>query len=230
MIRKDIDRKTFINIVKNSQGGYIYNANGKLYKLEHVAASDILKNRHLIHHGYKNINVDSIEWLSDLQKYVRKSHLPEGLLIYEHTPVGVIYPCFYDGYKPLTEVSKEPTSVMLKNIKTALLNNIELLDNGVYNCDFAFKNVLYQGDDVKLIDLDGKYIKTEKNSNYNQVYSYFSSDLLKAIFEKYGDIYGHDAAIKALPYLRGLFPSPGEEYTKYGLLDVIDTVERKILK
>ena len=54
-----------------------------------------------------------------------------------------------------------------------------MINNGVYNYDLNVNNVLYNYNDVQLIDLDGKYIKIDFNNkvDYNRMYSYFLKQL-----------------------------------------------------
>lgn len=57
---------------------------------------------------------------------------------------------------------------------------------GVYNYDLNVNNVLYNYNDVQLIDLDGKYIKIDFNNkvDYNRMYSYFLKQLKYILLSK----------------------------------------------
>ena len=54
------------------------------------------------------------------------------------------------------------------------------MQNGIYNKDFINKNILYKGEDVQLIDLDGKYISNE----YCNTYEYFIDNLRTILMQK----------------------------------------------
>lgn len=61
-----------------------------------------------------------------------------------------------------------------------------MINNGVYNYDLNVNNVLYNYNDVQLIDLDGKYIKIDFNNkvDYNRMYSYFLKQLKYILLSK----------------------------------------------
>ena len=61
-----------------------------------------------------------------------------------------------------------------------------MVNNGVYNYDLNVNNVLYNYNDVQLIDLDGKYIKIDFNNkvDYNRMYSYFLKQLKYILLSK----------------------------------------------
>lgn len=61
-----------------------------------------------------------------------------------------------------------------------------MINNGVYNYDLNVNNVLYNYNDVQLIDLDGKYIKIDFNNkvDYNRMYSYFLKQLKCILLSK----------------------------------------------
>ena len=228
MIREEINKRQYRNIVKSINGGYIYKENGKLYKLDKTYSNDMLTRRRIFHDS-REINVDQIEWLSGMRFAVVKSSLPEGLLIYDHEPVGIIYPRYFEVYNPLNDVYKEDTDLMLGNIRKAVENNLELTSHDIYNADFAAKNVLYKGSDVQLIDLDGKHIKRSSYSNYNQVYSYFMDDFFRIAYKKLVSIYGKDKHDIIRRELIKIFPNPMNGYEENTPLEVLDKLER-ILK
>jgi hypothetical protein len=217
-------------MIKNAKNGYIYNDNGRCIKLDKISASDMLKHKKVLH-TFRDLSVDQIDRLSNLQKYIKNSSLPEGIISYDHSPVGIIYPHYFEGYSDLLSVGEEENDLMLSNIRKALDNNLELTEHGIFNTDFAGKNVLYSGSDVQLIDLDGKHIKDENISNYSQVYSYFIVDMFKVIYSKLVRIYGVEHKEEIRKYLLSVFPDPRNGIDKYDPYTTLDEIEKsRILK
>ena len=230
MIRDDISKKDYLKILKSIKGGYIYNYNGKMIKFDKTFAGQMMTKKRINPSTTPDIKVDQIDWLSNIGRRIKYSYLPEGIISYEHTPVGVIYPRYFEGYDSLLELSNEDSDILLSNMRMAILNNIELTDNGIYNTDFAGKNVLYKDNDVELIDIDGKHVKRAENSNYNQAYGYFIPDMYRIIYEKLVRIYGKENSKEIANELRTLFKS----YTYMNRetpLEIMDEVEKmRILK
>ena len=132
MRREEISKRQFLRIIKELNGGYIYNDHGRMIKFDLTYLSEMKKYRQLLS-AFSSINVEQIEWLSNVR--VKNSHLPEGVVICDRTPVGVIYPHYFEGYKSLFHVSEEDSGLMIDNMKTAVDNNLEFdvhLDDCVY--------------------------------------------------------------------------------------------------
>ena len=230
MIREDISKREFRKMVKETHGGYTYVKDGKFYKLDKDHAYNMYAKKRITT-SYDEIKVDQIEWLSSLRWKVKHSYLPEGILTFEHTPIGIIYPHYFDGYSELLDCSSESTDVMLNNLRQAIINNLELTDNDIYNADFAGKNVLYKNSDVELIDLDGRHIKRSSYSNFTQVYSYFIPDLFRIFVDKLISQYGKEHTKELLTELRSAFPNPKNGFERLDPLETIDRVEKmRILK
>lgn len=229
MIREDIKKKDYLRILKSSKAGYIYNDNGRLIKFDKCFAHDMLKYKKIKTY-YGEINIDQIYWLSSLRYKIKNSSLPEGILFYDHTPVGVLYPHYFEGYDILDNLFKEDSQLLLSNLRKSIINNIELTDNGIYNTDFALKNALYKNNNVELIDLDGKYIKSREQSSLNQVYSYFYVDMLDVIVKKLVRLYGIDETKRMIPELKKIIIR-NELCNRESPLHIVDEVEKlRILK
>ncbi|MBQ7790522.1 MAG: hypothetical protein IJ399_04585 [Bacilli bacterium] len=176
------------------------------------------------------VDEEQIKWLHEKQDVILTSTLPNGIIYFEHYPIGVMYPKCFEGYKSFNEIHNEETSVFFENFKTALVNNIELMNNGIYNYDFTMGNILYKEDDVRLIDLDGKYIS--KRKDYQKVYTYFMVGMISQIVKKIESQYSGIEQKLALSELRNILSrvpsSPMEIDYPIILLDEIE--DSQILK
>ena len=229
MLKENITRRGFKRIIKSNGGYYIYSDNGRLIKFDRIYASDIVKFGDLYSHS-SEINPYQIEWLSSLNGIVKNSSLPIGTVNYKSTAVGVIYPHYFYGFNSLQNISNEDSILFLQNIKAAILNNMELMQNGIYNNDFGFKNILYSGSHVELIDLDGKHIKRKEDSNPTRVYTYFIQDLRKSTYFKLIKLYGEIEAKKIMSEIDILFQSYSS-YEEDTPLELVESIEKtKILK
>lgn len=225
---RTITRREFRKIIKSNGGYYIYEKDGKLIKFDKTYANDIFKFGDLYSHS---IGIDSqqIEWLSSLNGSV-KSSLPIGTINYNGIAVAVTYPHFFKGYSSLENVKDEEASLFLQNIRSAAEDNAELMRNGVYNNDFAFKNVLYRSSDVELIDLDGKHIKRKNDSNPGNVYTYFIDSLRRAVYFKLVSTHGVEQAKRIMAEIKHLFPDTSL-YKEDTPIEIIDGIEKtKVLK
>lgn len=158
--------------------GTIYFTNGKKYKIDIEFIDDFIR-KHAITKGHYGVDRNQIEWLSSKQDNIKKTTLPNGVIVFDGIDIGVIYPKFFVNYKNFKNLEREDSILLLKNLRTAILNNEELLMNGIYNQNLLSKNILYKDEDVQLIDLDGKYIK--KEASYSTGYEYFLKEMYKLI-------------------------------------------------
>ena len=226
MRREEISRRQFLKIIKELNGNYIYNDHGRMVKFDLTYLDEMKKYRQLLS-AFSSINVEQIEWLSNVR--VKNSHLPEGVVICDRTPVGVIYPHYFEGYKSLFHTNQEDSKLMLDNMSTAVENNLELIDAGVVNTDFAAKNVLYSGKHVELIDLSGKHIKRGLyNDNYEPAYSYFIPDMYKIIGTKLIGLYGVEETKRILKELKESIPNG---YYREKPMEIIEGIDKmRVLK
>lgn len=210
------------------QKDYVLERNKRAYKLDMDCVNASLE-RFFVPLNTSSIKPEQIQWLSDKARYIEHSWLPSGILYTNFNPVAVIYPYYFKDYKDFNELYTEDSKVIFRNLRRALLNNRELLNNDIYQTDLSFKNIIYKGKDVQLIDLDGRYVKPGKWSNYDQVYQDYLIDLKRLVKNKLNLLYGEDAD-KAFEEVKHLF-----EY-KEGIeidypFDLIDELElKKVLK
>lgn len=176
------------------------------------------------------VDAEQIKWLHEKQENISSSKLPNGIIEFEHKPIGVIYPQYFENYKTFNEIYKEATDLFFENFKQAISKNIELMNNGIYNYDFTMGNILYKIDDVQLIDLDGKYIS--KRQDYHKVYLYFMMGLLTQIIKKIETEYDEYNQKLALAELRAILCSIPNQETKidypYQVLEEVE--DAQILK
>ena len=230
MIIEDISKREFLKMLDSIETGFIYNYKGKMIKFDKTFAGQMMTKKKINPSSSTDIKVDQIFWLSSLNSRIKNSSLPEGIVSYEHIPVGIIYPHYFKDYKSLLELSNEDYKLLLSNLRRAIKNDIELTDNGIYNTDFALKNALYRGSDVQLIDLDGKHIKRRENSNYAQAYSYFTPDMFMVIARKLVKIYGKENAEERIKELKNIFMYYRQMDRETPLM-ILDEVEKsRILK
>lgn len=123
------------------------------------------------------IDPKQIEWLISLRDYITMTNMPKGIIKCEGKAIGVIYD-YLSGFKDFSELYKEDLSLIFKNLSSVIVKNQELIKYGVYNLDLHSGNILYKGDDVEIVDLDGKYIKND-DSYVIRVYR----NLLEAIYK-----------------------------------------------
>ena len=161
----------------------VFVEHGQKYRLDLTFVEDFMKTKTAVR-PYYGVDREQIEWLDSKRYDVKESILPSGVITYQGVDVGVIYPKYYLGFTSFEELSKEETLLLLKNLRKAIANNEELLRNGIFNSDFVLKNMLYSGERVGLIGLDGKYIHREEDSSYSSVYGYFAEELYKLLEHK----------------------------------------------
>lgn len=151
------------------------------------------------------VNEEQIYWLESKQSLITGSNLPNGIVYYEKLPIGVTYPRYFEGYKNFYHLHEESVETMIRNFRTSIDKNMELIRNGIYNFDFTMHNILYHENDVQLIDLDGKYV-TDKLS-VARVYSYFVYGMMNEIYDKVKSLYGEKEALIIIKELTKLVDS-----------------------
>jgi len=184
METKKLSKLELKSLIKQGSinNGTIYNTDGKKYKIDREFLEDFVR-KHVVTRNHYGVDREQIEWLMSKQKDIKHTTLPNGIITYEGVDVGVIYPRFFYGYKNFHSLPREEEILILKNLRTAIANNEELLRNGIFNENFLNREIIYSGDDVQLINIDGKYIKKEGMTTYSSVYSYFLNDLYKMLNE-----------------------------------------------
>ena len=230
MYRVDLSKKDFLYLAKNAKNGVI-SLNGAVHKLDRGKQSQMLEHRRISIFDPESIDVKQIEWLSSMRFRIAKSNLPMGLGYYKNVPVSVLYPVLFSGYKNFNQLMDESGALVFDNLRTAYENNIELMENGIYNQDFAFKNILYDHRDVQLIDLDGRHIKDSKIGYVDYVYSYFIRDFYTNMRDRINALEDESHRKEALEALRSIFMQYKVIREKEKPLELINEVEKmRILK
>ena len=176
------------------------------------------------------VDVDQIHWLESKQSEVKGSDLPNGIVFFEKLPIGVTYPRYFKGYKNFYHLHEESVERIIRNFRTAIDKNIELIRVGILNVDFTMHNIIYKDDDVQLIDLDGKYIGSD--FSLVRVYSYFVYGMMNEIYEKIKTIYGEKESLIIIRDLTKMIESyrPEDMTLEYPHI-VLDEVEKsQVLK
>ena len=225
MIRENINKKQFLQIIKSLNGDYVYNDNGRMIKFD-IKYLNEMKQFKNVFSAFGDINPEQIEWLSNIQ--VRHSHLPQGVMYFDRVPVGVIYPYYFSGYNNLFHLTEEDSELLLDNLRSSIENNLELIDNGVVNYDFAAKNVLYSGKHVELIDLNGRHIKRGLFGDYSPAYSYFIPDIYKILTIKLIKLYGSEETKRILSEIKKMTGYGVDRETPNIILDNVEKM--RVLK
>lgn len=234
MKRENLSKGEYKFLVKNAKDGLYYDGT-QLYKLDRRRQSEMLENKRLSIFSYDGIDEAQIEWLSNLRWKVLGSKLPNGVAYYQQIPVSVLYPQFFKGYRDFTTVFAERGQGSFDLLRQALDNNSELMDNGIYNVDFAFKGIQYNdGSDVQITNLDGKYIKPASIATEGQVYEYFVSDFYDNFISAVKKNYCREDQIAIINNVRNMFMAYKKqaletgEYNPSGLVDSVE--QMKLLK
>ena len=228
MERMDLEKRDLKKLFKenNMHEGYVFEMDGRLIKISKEFASDFNKVFASVRSNY-GINVDQIEWLSSLRHIVKHSMLPSGIVSYDHTTIGVIYPKMFKGYDSFNELHEEDESLLLRNMRTATRNNIELMSRGIFNCDLLNKNILYKGKDVELIDLDGKYVRDSRTGRVSSVYSYYISEMYKIFKSKVASCHSKEEYLKIMKEMSSLFKYYSSQLSDMDMpYELTDRVER----
>lgn len=146
------------------------------------------------------IDRTQIEYLSSMQKYIKKSHLPRGIISYKENDLGVIYN-YFKGYKSFENLHLEDKNVMFNNIKSAIIAMNELICFNIYNTDLISQNILYKDNKVELIDLDGPYISCS-NSKLKYMYRNFLNSLINILENKLSTKYDKKEVLLILKEIR----------------------------
>lgn len=95
---------------------------------------------------------------------------------------------WYKNYKNIMNFEYKNNKELLEVFEKIIEYNNILINNGVYHLDLIPKNILYNGQTIKIIDIDGPGItydeKHNKNYEYSSYYTIFTGlyALLKKIF------------------------------------------------
>lgn len=174
------------------------------------------------------VDKEQIEWLSSLRSLITSSKLPRGIISCQDEAVGVLYD-YFDGYVSFKELSSEDKELIFSNLKSAIEKNRELMMYGVFNTDLIAQNILYRGNDVELIDLDGRYVKGDYRfaPKVHSALLHTIYDVLSAKIETQYTADDLRRLKEELYYMMGMNSTVIERFP----YDVVDKVEKaKIIK
>ena len=145
--------------------GTVYVDNDQAYKFSNTFLQGSLFSPKPINY----VNLDIIGYYNMVKNKVKFTNLPTQLIDYKRVTVGVIYP-YYQNYKPFSQLYLENNDLFLTKLYELVRNNIELLENGIFNGDIQNSNVLYNQNDLQIIDLDSKWINKDESYTNNVYY------------------------------------------------------------
>ncbi len=229
---KILDKKEIKELLKSAPvaGSFnVFEDNGGIIKIYKDPMFELERYATVIFPG-SLVSEEQIHWLESKQSSITGSNLPNGIIYYERLPIGVMYPKYFEGYKNFYHLHEESVETMIRNFRTAIDKNMELIQNGIYNFDFTMHNILYKGNDVQLIDLDGKYV-TDKLS-VARVYSYFVYGMMNEIYDKVRELYGEKEALIIIKKLTKIVDTIPLDNSSFDYAHtVLDEVEKtQILK
>ena len=229
---KILDKKEIKELLKSAPvaGSFnVFEDNGGIIKIYKDPMFELERYATVIFPG-SLVSEEQIHWLESKQSSITGSTLPNGIIYYEKLPIGVMYPKYFEGYKNFYHLHEESVETMIRNFRTAIDKNMELIQNGIYNFDFTMHNILYKGNDVQLIDLDGKYV-TDKLS-VARVYSYFVYGMMNEIYDKVRELYGEKEALIIIKKLTKIVDTVPLDNSSFDYAHtVLDEVEKtQILK
>lgn len=128
--------------------------------------------------GIEQFNdAEQIEWLSNKQKDVRLTKLPQGIIRLKDSGYctdniipGIIIP-YHKGYDKLEKMPKDNREIVMIVLNKLLMKVQELEDNGISQEDLYHPigmyereyNILYKDDNPEIIDLSGPLVKCGKD-------------------------------------------------------------------
>jgi len=192
MLEIELTKVELNNLILNSKpyfDDYIYLVGDKIYKFDPRFIISY-KSYYLYNSLFSsnrpetmstNIKKNQIRRINCKQKHIKQTNLPLGILTYQKNPIGVIYKA-YENYKNFNELHHETSNVILNNLRLAITKNNELIRHRIFNTDLAFRNILYDGENVELIDLDGRFIKSF--ATINDIYYIFFDDMFDMLRAK----------------------------------------------
>lgn len=96
--------------------------------------------------------------LEKKQRDVLLSSFPKGIFYVNHIPSGIILN-YHRDYRSLQNYFIKDYKEFLIILRRILIRIKELDDNDIYQRDLNLSNILYNNENVELIDLDGPFIK-----------------------------------------------------------------------
>ena len=160
------------------EGVYIYKSNFDPKKAFRIY-KDFGNYKYTYHSDHRNISK-----LIDLQKDVKLTEFPTGIITLENSVIGQEIP-FYENYKTLYEIIENTNDIklILHVYKRIILILEELSKVGITYRDIHARNFMIQDKDVKLIDFEDTSISFDLKYSYKPMMKNLL-DLINSINKK----------------------------------------------
>lgn len=127
------------------------------------------KNEYLLKKLFYYLSEDHIQKLYSLSKLKTESLvLPKYLIYNEYQKICGYLVLFYENYKSFYDIASESKETKIKLLKQAKEKIISMHDNGIIHRDLHPANIIYQDNDVKLIDFDSCFYNNITTGSYNK--------------------------------------------------------------
>lgn len=232
MIIRELNKEEFKTLLKNTpiycKGYYgtLYRDGDNLLKINNTYIRDYTLYHKLREKGL--VDLEQMAIYEEKKPFIKNSMLPKGIIKYKGIWIGVIYD-IYDNYDTFDSLYKEDSDLIINNIRLSIIKNMELINNDIYNTDLCNDNILYQDNNVELIDLDGSFIKYDKKYLY-ETYFYYILGIESVIFNKLKSLYGQEEYTKIWNKMETFFQISKDIDINFPNI-VMDNVEKmKVLK
>lgn len=139
----------------------------------------------------KNKNREYLEGISrkiiELKPMVKKTILPNEMVYINDLYIGSLV-TFFDGYQDIDRIYFNNVEDII-DLSYIIIDKIkELIDNGIYSCDFTGGNILVKNGDIQLIDFDGDavfYSKTYNRELEHDSYESFYITLVQLMIQNF---------------------------------------------
>ncbi len=128
---------------------------------------------------YKNALLKESEFnqkkFMKIGKRLEFTDFAQDLIYLDNTYIGVILK-WYKNYNNLENYNYSNDKELIEIFKYLIECNSSLIRKGIYHFDLLFSNILYNGKDIKIIDIDGEAITY--SHDYNLLYEHYSYESL----------------------------------------------------
>lgn len=139
----------------------------------------------------KNKNREYLENISkkmlELKPLVKKTILPNEMVYINDLYIGTLV-TYFEGYQDIDRIYFNNVEDII-DLSYIIIDKIkELIDNGIYSCDFTGGNILVKDKDVHLIDFDGNaifYSKTYNSELEHDSYESFYITLVQLMIQNF---------------------------------------------
>ena len=168
-------------IGKGLRGNVFVNDENTLIKVPkeidvNISYSEFLKRIHSL----KKMRTDLRRFEEDQKKIIQKGSnldfvdFAKDIVYLEEMYIGVIIK-WYKNCSSLMEYKFINEIELLEIVKEIIEDNRILITKGIYHLDLLLTNILYNGKNIHIIDIDGKSIKYfSKKNKYYETLSYYS--------------------------------------------------------